>query len=352
MKKAAHYCTYFDTRYAAPGVALWLSLRCHDPGMTLWVLALDDATAAGLRALEADDLRVLTPEDLERADSELARSRATRSALEHLFTFSPCLPRYLLRNYPAIGAVTYIDADIWFCESAEAIQREWGSGSVYVTRHDLPAYLQSREMCFGTFNVGILGFRNDANGLGCLDWWRERCLEWCKDVPELGRYADQKYLDEWPKRFGGVVVSTHPGINAAPWNWQRRGLTVEAGQVRAGGEPLIAFHFAQLRRLGPRLIDTSQSEFGVMPFRLRAPLYGSYVKALDEAERLFAGSGMARSSSRPRSRRRGWLHWAFALLFGTVWLRLGGNWFSSGFGLGRYSGRLLASQRRWRGRPA
>ena len=95
-----HYCTYLDSGFLLQGLALWRSLAAHDRAAVLWVLALDDTTAAGLRALGADDLRVLTPEDLERADPELARSRATRSALEHLFTFSPCLPRHLLRNHP------------------------------------------------------------------------------------------------------------------------------------------------------------------------------------------------------------------------------------------------------------
>ncbi len=346
-----HYCTYFDERYLVPGVALWQSLRRHDPEMVLWVLALDEATRAALSTLHAGDLRVLSTAELEQADPELARSRATRSALEHLFTFSPCLPRHLLRLHPEVSAITYLDADLWFFDRAEALHREWAGGSVYLVRHDLPAYLREREERFGRFNVGVLGFRNDANGLACLDWWRERCLEWCKDVPEPGRYADQKYLDEWPERFRGVVVAEHPGVNVAPWNWQTRRLAATGAQPTAAGQPLIVFHFAQLHRLGRRWIDTNQSEFGVMPLALRAPLYGAYLAALDAAEAQLAGNASG-YTPRARSRRRGWQHWLIALLFGTIWVRCGPWWCSTGLGLGRHSGRMLAWQRHWRGRPA
>jgi hypothetical protein len=346
-----HYCTYFDSRYLVPGVALMLSLRRHDPGMTLWVLAVDELTAAAIKALGGDDVRVLSLADLEQTDPELALSRATRSPLENLFTLSPCLPRHLLRSNPEIPAITYVDADLWFFDRVDEMHREWDGGSIYLVRHDMPDYLRAREGCFGRFNVGVLGFRNDSSARACLDWWRERCLEWCKDVPEPGRYADQKYLDGWPERFNGVVVSQHPGINVAPWNWQTRQLAANGAQATAGGRPLVVFHFAQLRRLGWRWIDTNQSEFGVMPFSLRAPIYGSYVEALDEAERELSGAAPT-NAARPRSRRRGWQHWAIALLFGTIWVRWGRWWFSTGWGLGRCSGRFLAWQRRLRGRTA
>ena len=346
-----HYCTYFDQGYLVQGVALLQSLRRHDPGMTLWVLAVDEPATAAITGLGGDDLRVLSLADLEESDPELARSRETRSRLEHIFTLSPCLPRHLLRSHPEIAAITYVDADLWFFDRVDEMHREWAGGSIYLVRHDMPSYLREREERFGSYNVGVLGFRNDSSARACLDWWRERCLEWCKDVPEPGRYADQKYLDGWPDRFDGVVVARHPGINVAPWNWQTRQLAAIGAKATAGGRPLVVFHFAQLRRLGRRSIDTNQSEFGVMPYSLRAPIYGSYMAALDEAERTLSGAA-AIDAARPRSRRRGWRHWAIALLFGTIWVRWGRWWISTGFGFGRCSGRILAWQRRLRGRTA
>lgn len=346
-----HYCTYFDSRYLTAGLALRASLARHDPGMTLWVLALDDRAADALGRLALPDVRVVRAAELEAADPELARSRRERSFLEHLFTFSPCLPRHLLRSQPALPAITYVDADLWFLHAAAPMHAEWARASVYITPHDQPAYLREREQRFGRFNVGVVGFRNDENGRACLDWWRERCLEWCKDLPEPGRYADQKYLDEWPARFPGVAIAAHPGVNVAPWNWASRRLRVLGEELRAGEAPLIVFHFAQLRRLGPDTIDTNQAEYGVMPFALRGPLYGRYVEALDAAARELTAAGIAISTDRPRSRAGGWKRRVRDAFFGPVWHRVGSAWFSSGFGLGSRSGAWLAAWRRWRGRP-
>ena len=348
-----HYCTYFDQGYLVQGVALLQSLRRHDPGMTLWVLALDEITAGALTALSEGDVRVMTCAELEAGDPGLARSRDTRSRLEHIFTMSPCLPRHILRRHPELPAVAYVDADLWFLDSLDEIHREWAGGSLYLTLHDVPLCLREREERYGHYNVGILGFRNDATALACLDWWRERCLEWCKNVPEPGRYADQKYLDEWPGRFRGVVISAHPGVNVGPWNWSRRQLAVDGPAPTAAGRPLLAFHFAQLRRLSHRCIDTNQAQYGVMPFRLRKPIYGPYVDALDAAAVRLAQAGQVAplGAIRPRSE-AGLQRWCFAVVFGTVWFRLGRGWYSGGFGLGRHSGRIMAWQHRLRGKPA
>jgi hypothetical protein len=299
--------------------------------------------------LKSTDVRVLTLDELEQADPELAHSRATRPVLQHLFTLSPCLPRYLLRQHPEIVAITYLDADLWFFHGVDEMHREWSGGSIYLVRHDMPGYLREREARFGHFNVGVVGFRNDPSAHACLDWWRDRCLEWCKDVPEQGRYADQKYLDNWPEQFPGVVVAQHPGVNVAPWNWESRQLATSGAKPTAQGRPLIVFHFAQLRRLGRRCIDTNQSEFGVMPFHMRRRIYGVYVTALDEAETRLANYA-PKSTERQRSRRRGWRHWAIAILFGTIWVRCGNWWVSTGFCFGRHSARILTWLRHMRGK--
>jgi len=91
----------------------------------------------------------------------------------------------------------------------------------------------------------------------------------------------------------------------------------------------------------------------VMPFRLRAPIYGQYIEALDTASGRLAKAGQLAplGSVRPRSE-AGLQRWGFAIVFGTVWVRLGRWWFSSGFGLGRHSGRIMTWQHRLRGKPA
>ena len=95
---------------------------------------------------------------------------------------------------------------------------ELGSSSVQIVPHRYaPEYLQFEESS-GIYNVEWLTFRRDHRGLAALNWWRERCIEWCYDRPEPGRYADQKYLEELPRRFGGVRVLANVGGGVGPWN--------------------------------------------------------------------------------------------------------------------------------------
>src|SRR2546421_9362218 len=108
------FCTYFDHRYLTRGLALYESLQRHAGGADLHVLCMDELAAAALRELALPRLHVIPIAELERADPELAASRATRSTIEYYFTTSPSLPLYLLDQNPELESVTYVDADLFF----------------------------------------------------------------------------------------------------------------------------------------------------------------------------------------------------------------------------------------------
>ena len=57
---------------------------------------------------------------------------------------------------------------------------------------------------FGKFNVGWLTFKNDEIAIKCLKNWGNNCINWCYDYVEDNKYADQKYLDDWPKDYENV----------------------------------------------------------------------------------------------------------------------------------------------------
>ena len=216
-----HYCTYFDRGFLIQGLALWRSVAAHDADAELWVLALDEFTADALGELAEPRLHVVSLATLEAGDTELAAAKANRTRVEYFFTLSPCWPRWLLATHPEMARVTYIDADMFFFASPAPVfaAMDAARASVLVTAHRFPAWLRHYER-HGRFNVGILSFRNDTAGRACLDDWRARCLAWCHDRLEDGKYADQKYLDAWPERWREkLLVLEHPGVNAAPWNW-------------------------------------------------------------------------------------------------------------------------------------
>jgi hypothetical protein len=346
-----HYCTYFDRGYLAQGLALWASLARHEAGAQLTVLALDDFTAEFLTARTEPRLRVLTRQDLLAADGDLAAVEATRPREEFIFALTPCLVRYLWSTRPEIERLAYLDADLHFLAAPTPVWSALGGHSVLIVPHRYPPW-HNDSARYGRYNVGVVAFQRDASAAACVTWWRAQCLASTALAADGGRFGDQKYLDEWPGRFSGVVESTHPGVNVAPWNWARHRFDLHAGGVQVDGEPLVAFHFAQFKRISTWWFDSGQLEYGVMPGRLRAAIYGPYWRALQEAEtevrRLRPEYGLPR---------RGWVAslggWRLAclrLFWGQFWLRLGPRWFAGRLGLGRWSGHAMAAYRRWQRR--
>jgi hypothetical protein len=274
------FCTYFDSHYLTRGLALYFSLRTHCPDLELYVLCMDDDAHASLLALNLRGLIPTPLSDLEAADPSLLGTKANRSRIEYYFTCTASFPLYLMRRERNIELITYLDADLYFYSSPLPLFEELGAGSVGMIAHRFPEALKSREQ-FGLYNVGWITFRNDDAGIECLTWWRSQCIDWCYDRLEGDRFADQKYLDQWPKRFRRVVVLTHPGANLAPWNVERHHLRIEESGVFVDGKPLIFFHFHGLKQKGRWLYDPSWKDYAVTPSRiLRSKVYLPYIRAL------------------------------------------------------------------------
>jgi hypothetical protein len=219
--------------------------------------------------LRLPQVRLITIEEFEQADPELLATKGSRSRIEYYFTCSPSLPLYILRSDAEIDIITYLDADMYLFSDVEPIFREFSTHSIGITGHRFPVPLLHLEE-YGRYNVGWLMFRNDRAGLDCLAWWRQRCLEWCYDRCEAGRFADQKYLDEWPSRFPGTVVFDHPGLNAAPWNLGGVSVCQPEDGVQIDGRLLICFHFHGFKRIWSWLYEPNLSEYQVkssMPMR-------------------------------------------------------------------------------------
>ncbi len=346
-----HYCTYFDRGYLAQGLAMSASLVRHDPAAVLWVLALDEQAAAVLRAQPGTSLWVLDLAVLLAADPELAAVQATRPRAEFIFTLTAALVRHLQRTRPELGAVAYLDADLLFFSDPAPCWRALEGNSVVIVAHRYPPWHDDGRY-YGRFNVGLLIFRDDANGRACVEWWRARCLESCALSGDGTHYGDQKYLDEWPTRFSGVVELSHPGVNVAPWNWARHRFELRTDGITVDGQPLVVFHFAQFRPLGGRWFDSGQLEYGIMPLGLRSRLYGPYWSALEVAEQV-----ARRTWPEFRIPTRGWQAslgpWhlaALRLAWGQFWWRGGRAWWAGRLGLGRFSGRVLGRYRRWQRR--
>jgi hypothetical protein len=283
-----HFCTYFDRNYLSRGLALYESLRRHAPPFTLWVLCMDRGCHSALERAALPGVRPIALEEFERDDRALLEAKSSRSPIEYYFTCTPSLPLYVLRTDSEADAITYLDADLYFYADPSPLFAELGAGSIGIIEHD-PTGRMPELAVYGRYNVGWITFRRDPNALACLAWWRERCIEWCHDRVEGGRFAEQKYLDEWPSRFRGVVVLAHPGANVAPWNLASRRIRRDESGLWVGESRLLFYHFHGLRRISSWLYDPNLSRYRARAGKLeRACLYVPYVQAVRAAARRIA----------------------------------------------------------------
>src|SRR5260370_1189883 len=250
-----YFCTYFDQRYLSQGLAMSESLNRHCQNFKLWVLCLDTEVYRRLRELEIPRMELIPLEELERDDPDLAEVKKNRSLLEYYFTCTPSLPLFVLENNREVDLVTYLDADLFFFSSPDALFEEIADHSVAIIPHRF-ARSDGKAERYGTFNVGWVSFRRDNDGLACLQRWRAQCLTWCADQSEGERFADQKDLHDWPTRFRNLTILRHNGANPAPWNLSYYDISVSGKNIYVNNEPLIFYHFHGLNQLGQHLYDT------------------------------------------------------------------------------------------------
>ncbi len=262
------YCTFFDIGYLDRGIVLWNSLERIGDDYELWILCMDNDVYNILHEMELQNIFLIRLKELEDYDQDLFIIKKDRSTIEYYFSCKASLALYVLCKSTQAGQVTYIDADVYFFSSSETINSLISNSSVAIALHGF-----SRENIrlekFGKYNAGWLNFNNDVKGVSCLQWWRSKCIDWCYDCPEPERFADQKYLDYFSSLVDNVISVNHPGINAAPWNIAGKSVSLSDGHVTIDGEPLVFFHFHNLRIVTDNVFD--------LGFKAYTPTYQSEV---------------------------------------------------------------------------
>ena len=274
-----YFCTYFDKNYLPQGMALYESLRSLKFDFTLFIVCLNDGAYDILTELNIPEIKAVKLSEIEAFDPEFAKCRDNRSIIEYYFTLSPVMPLYLFEKYPEIDILAYMDADLFFYSSPQALYDELGDGSVLIIEHRFPEKIKWREK-YGRFNVQFQLYRRDDACFECLNWWRESCIEYCSDKLDGERFADQKYLDKWPEKFSGLVISRLKGAGLAPWNWYNYDIKLnDSGELKIDGEDLIFYHFQGFKILNRLLLNHNLGHYRkVMPYWLLRELYLKYLR--------------------------------------------------------------------------
>ncbi len=281
--ESEHFVTLFDSHYLPQGLSLHRSLAKQGAPFHLWIVAMDDACGQALRRLALANVTVLSLQDVE--NDRLRAVKADRSIAEYCWTLTPFLPDCVFGRAPGVARVTYLDADLFFFDgwAGLVVEFERSGKHVLITEHAFAPEYAAREK-FGRFCVQFMLFRNSEAGHRVLRWWQDRCIEWCYARDEDGKFGDQKYLDDWPRRFAAEVhVLEQRDRTVAPWNvaYLSRG---------PGGLRPVFYHFHGLKFIGPkRLILYTSYSIG----RGNRWVYERYLDALRVAVGEMAALGMA-----------------------------------------------------------
>ena len=276
-----YFCTFFDHRYLDRGLALYRSLQEHCSSFRLWILCMDQLSYDTLSQMSLSNAHLIALEDFERGDEELLKAKQNRTLIEYYFTCTPSLPLFILKNWPEIDMITYLDSDLFFFADPAPVYDEIANHSIAIIAHRFPPATRHFEN-HGIYNVGWISFKHDEYGLTCLRWWRGRCIEWCYTRYEDGRFADQKYLDDWPTRFQNVIVLEHKGANLANWNLANYEVQlVDENQILVDEQPLIFYHFHGLKRVTSWLYNPNLTVHGAKLTKvIRENIYFPYVWTL------------------------------------------------------------------------
>lgn len=212
-----NFCTLFDSHYLTRGLALYHSLVKNCKDFNLYIFAFDDESYHLLETLDLKKTEIIHHSKLMNA--KILEAVADRTKAEYCWTCTPLTIQYCLDNFN-LSSCTYLDADTFFFDSPEIILNEIlpTKNSVLITEHYFPEQFQDWIKTSGKYNVQFMTFKNDVNGRKCLDWWAERCIEWCYARTEDGKMGDQLYLQDWTTRFEGIHVMNNRGGGLAPWN--------------------------------------------------------------------------------------------------------------------------------------
>ncbi|MBO4694001.1 MAG: glycosyl transferase [Clostridia bacterium] len=283
------FCTLFDSNYLDKGLVLYRSMEMHLKDFKLYIFAFDDKCAEILKKENLKNAIVVSLNEFE--TDALKKVKTERTAAEYCWTCTPWTIKYVLEKYNE-NICTYIDADMMFFSSPQYVFDDMRDNdcSIIIVPHRFGSEKKEEKAknTIGTYCVEFNTFVKDKNGMAALNWWAEKCLEWCfYALPGTTEwYGDQKYLNEFPKKFSGVYICNHYGLGMAPWNVSilestDTGFNPPYVRKKGGSDayPVILYHYANAEFLTRHIL---QVPFSMKSKKMRKAICDSYVEKLFE----------------------------------------------------------------------
>ncbi|OBU52601.1 hypothetical protein [Stenotrophomonas maltophilia] len=243
--------TSINNGYLPKARILAASVRRHHPEAKMALMLSDHQDPA----LDYSDFDiVLTPDDVVEGVGDLQSWLFDHTVVELCTAVKPFAFAHLFRKH-GFANVVYQDPDTVLYARLEELEREMVTHPIVLTPHvSVPATdtddLQDGEMlgCLrhGVFNLGFLALTREGEGPAFLQWWLDRCRDYCFDDNQRGLFTDQKWVDLAPCFFQTLGILRVPSYNVATWNLYYREVSTRAdGTIVVNGSyPLRFYHFS------------------------------------------------------------------------------------------------------------
>ncbi len=273
--------TIVSKNYLAMARVLCSSFLAHHPGARFFVALADrndgyiDAAAEQFTLLELSELGVPAPDVY----------CYQYNILEINTAIKPVALKQLLED-PTIEKIAYLDPDIRVFRPLDEVWDSLDDHSVVITPHMREPFGDGKspnELAIiqsGTYNLGFIALKNDAEAGKLLEWWAERLyLDCVVDIPR-GLFTDQKWIDLVPAYFESVKILRCPSYNVAYWNLHERLLTEVDGHFRSDGVPLAFFHFSGFNPRKPKVLSKHQDRHQISDSPHLEAIFSGYRDAL------------------------------------------------------------------------
>lgn len=257
------------------------SLKAHTRDFTITVLALDSTAYDELKKRN-DPVIELVGVQQYKDYFDIDESKYADKK-QFYFSITPNLCLYLFETRPELNRIFYLDADLYFFQSANILLQEMGENSILICSHHFNPLHQLIATHYGHFNVAINGFVKNEEGMRCLRNWKHDCDSW---YPGMSGYphsffSDQIFLDKWPSKYSSLKIVTNKSIDVAPWNLNNIRITRRNGVFLANGQPLIVYHFSSLVKVGSNIWKTNTAKFFVSVKGDVLALYKHYINQIE-----------------------------------------------------------------------
>ncbi|MFZ5968484.1 MAG: hypothetical protein ACOYVK_15125 [Bacillota bacterium] len=279
--KTIHFTTIASDDYLFRIIVLYQSLIKNCKDFHLYILCAGEEGYLILSHFGWKHATLIQLSQIE--EQSLLTAKSNRTHLEYCWTLKPAMMHYVMSTYPDAQYFAHIDADMCFYSEPYQVFLENLDASLFLTEHNnSPRLLYTNDLT-GRFNTGFVGCKNDVTGFTAIEWWRNRCVEWCytTNIVEAKLFGDQRYVERWPIMFSNHHILRSPGVNTAHWNLENYQVTLRDGKVLINNSPLICYHFSGLGIYNSR--EFNLSWLYTIPEPALRLIYIPYVEQLSKA---------------------------------------------------------------------